>query len=102
MTGGPRAAAWAVVPSPRRVRAALGPPGALALLVLAVVAPSPAAELWQWMDAEGVVRYTNDPETIPPAFRGGARDVGSPQPRPSTPSAPAGTPPALPVPAGTA
>lgn len=52
------------------------------LITLAVLAsPVAADELWQWTDADGVVRYTNDPETIPPAFRESARDVGSPQPR---------------------
>lgn len=63
--------------------------GAVALAcALAVAGPALAAELWQWTDAEGVVRYTNDPETIPPAFRSGARDVGSPQPRSPAASVP--------------
>lgn len=44
-----------------------------------------AAQLWQWTDAEGVVRYTNDPALIPPAFRTRAHDVGSPRARPSEP-----------------
>jgi Aspartyl protease/Domain of unknown function (DUF4124) len=55
---------------------------------LAVASAAAAAELWQWTDAEGVVRYTNDPETIPPALRGRARDVGSPQPRSPSASVP--------------
>jgi hypothetical protein len=55
---------------------------ALGLLALVVARPVPAgAQLWQWTDSEGVVRWTNDPATIPPAFRPGARDVGSPAPR---------------------
>lgn len=56
--------------------------------VLGLAGSAAAAELWQWTDATGAERYTNDRETIPPAFRAGARDVGSPQPR-----APAHVPP---------
>jgi hypothetical protein len=43
------------------------------------------AELYRWTDANGVVRYTNELDLIPPAYRGGAKDVGSPQGRPSLP-----------------
>jgi predicted aspartyl protease len=65
---------------PRRDRRA-GLAG-LAWLTIVVAAAGPAsAQLYQWTDAEGVVRYTNDLATIPPAYRAGARDVGSPQPR---------------------
>ena len=54
--------------------------------MLVTLAPTgAAAELWQWTDAEGVVRYTNDPASIPPAFRARARELGSPQARPSEP-----------------
>ncbi|MBI3636141.1 MAG: clan AA aspartic protease [Candidatus Rokubacteria bacterium] len=58
--------------------------GAAALAVLAALAvfASPAAAgLFQWTDDEGVVRYTNDIETIPEKFRQQARDVGSPRVR---------------------
>jgi predicted aspartyl protease len=56
--------------------------GALVWLITVVAAAGPAAaQLYQWTDAAGVVRYTNDLATIPPAYRDGARDVGSPQPR---------------------
>jgi len=61
-----------------------------AALALALAAVPARGQLWRWTDADGVVRYTNDPSTIPPAHRAGARDVGSPQPRPP---APAGTAP---------
>jgi hypothetical protein len=59
-------------------------------LILAAVAPAPAtAQLYRWTDDEGVVRYTNDLHAIPPRFRPGATDLGSPQARPpSAPSAP--------------
>lgn len=54
--------------------------------------PVAGAELYRWTDPDGVVRYTNDPDSIPPAHRPGAQLVDSPQPRPtpkaSTPSAP--------------
>ncbi|MGH7389320.1 MAG: DUF4124 domain-containing protein, partial [Candidatus Rokuibacteriota bacterium] len=50
------------------------------LCALAGARPAEAAELWRWTDADGVAGYTNDPATIPPAFRAGARDLGSPQP----------------------
>jgi hypothetical protein len=43
-----------------------------------------AAELYRWTDANGVVRYTNELDLIPPAYRSGAKEVGSPQPRPLT------------------
>jgi hypothetical protein len=56
--------------------------GALALLLSAAPA---GAELYRWTDAQGVVRYTNDRALIPPAYRAGARDVGSPQGRPVAP-----------------
>jgi len=55
--------------------------GALSLLVLtAFVAPA-AAELYQWTDGDGVRHYTSDPDSIPEAYRPGARDLGSPRVR---------------------
>jgi hypothetical protein len=56
-----------------------------ALALVTLVADPAGAELYRWTDAEGVVRYTNDPESIPPAHRAGAREVGSPQARPPVP-----------------
>lgn len=64
----------------RRLAAALA-------LVLAAPAVS-AAQLYRWTDAQGVVRYTNDPATIPPADRHAATDIGSPAPRPAATSGP--------------
>jgi predicted aspartyl protease len=56
--------------------------GARMWLIIAAATAGPAAgQLFQWTDAAGVVRYTNDLATIPPAYRDGARDIGSPQPR---------------------
>ncbi len=53
-------------------------------LVVATAAPA-AAQLYRWTDAEGITRYTNDLGAIPPAFRGQAVDIGSPQPLPAPP-----------------
>lgn len=58
-----------------------------ALLVLLTTAPA-GAQLYRWTDAQGVVRYTNDPSTIPPAHRDAAADIGSPAPRPAAPPLP--------------
>lgn len=56
--------------------------GVAALAAVAVAAASPAAaQLYQWTDGQGIRRYTNDPATIPPDARAGARDIGSPQSR---------------------
>jgi aspartyl protease/uncharacterized protein DUF4124 len=60
--------------------------GVLALVATAVLTTSAAAELYQWTDATGVQHYTSDLETIPEAYREGARDMGSPRVR----EAPAG------------
>jgi hypothetical protein len=60
--------------------------GVLALLATAVLTTPAAAELFQWTDSAGVRHYTSDLETIPEAYREGARDMGSPRVR----EAPAG------------
>lgn len=66
---------------------------ALAVLAaLAMLAAPAAASLLQWTDDEGVIRYTNDIETIPPKFRPQARDVGSPRVREAPPEAAAPEP----------
>jgi hypothetical protein len=49
--------------------------------VLLGVSPA-GAELYRWTDSSGVVRYTNDLDLIPPAYRDGAKEIGSPQGRP--------------------
>jgi predicted aspartyl protease len=59
-----------------------------AVSLLLLMAGPAGAQLYQWTDAEGVVRYTNDPATIPPAYREAARDIGSPRPRPPEPRSP--------------
>jgi len=81
---------------PRR-RGALRRRLALLAVALAAAGPAAAAELWQWTDADGVVNYTNDPGTIPPAFRSRAREVGSPQPREPAASPPTAAEPAAPA-----
>jgi len=60
--------------------------GVLVFLATAVLTTSAAAELYQWTDDAGVRHYTSDLETIPEAYREGARDMGSPRVR----EAPAG------------
>jgi len=44
-----------------------------------------AAQLYQWTDAEGTVHYTADLNSIPPAHRDAARQLGHPQARPAPP-----------------
>jgi aspartyl protease/uncharacterized protein DUF4124 len=44
-----------------------------------------AAELYKWSDAEGVVYYTSDLASIPPAFRDKATLISTPQARPPLP-----------------
>lgn len=55
-----------------------------ALVVVGLAVPA-AAQLWKWTDAEGVVRYTNDVESIPPEHRGRATEIGSPTGREEEP-----------------
>jgi predicted aspartyl protease len=62
------------------------------LLVLFAVLPA-SAGLWEWTDADGVVRYTNDIATVPAEYRAKVRDVGSPRVR-EAPAAPEPAPPA--------
>jgi hypothetical protein len=62
---------------------------ALAITVLALVAPPAWAQLYRWSDADGTVHYTSDLATIPPAHRASARDIGAPTPGPVVAPAPA-------------
>jgi clan AA aspartic protease (TIGR02281 family) len=55
--------------------------GASILLLLTIFVAPAAADLYQWTDADGVRHYTSDPESIPEAYRAGARDIGSPRTR---------------------
>jgi hypothetical protein len=61
----------------------LGPALSLALLLALLGSPA-AADVWQWTDAEGVVRYTPDPERVPAGRRDTMVKVepGMPAPRP--------------------
>lgn len=59
-----------------------------------------AAQLYQWTEEDGIPRYTNDRESIPPAYREGAREIGSPQarpPEPGEPEPPADDPSVIPI-----
>ena len=58
----------------------------LVALALAALAPPAVAGLYQWTDADGVRHYTSDLASIPPAYRPGVRDIGSPRPRPAPPA----------------
>ena len=60
----------------------------VALLLVLALAPPAFAQLYQWTDADGVTRYTNDHESIPPEYRERAREIGSPQARPVEPGQP--------------
>ena len=62
----------------------------LLVLAFALVAAPAWAELYRWVDPEGVVHYTADLESIPPASRDAAQPV--PHPRANA------TPPPLPGP----
>jgi hypothetical protein len=44
-----------------------------------------AAQLYQWMDADGTLHYTADLNSIPPAHREAARRLDHPQARPAPP-----------------
>ena len=76
--------------------------GAALVLVLTLAAPA-TAQLYRWTTDDGVPRYTNDLESIPPAYRESAREIGSPQARPfepGRPEPPAADPSILPFTAG--
>lgn len=74
---------------------------AVAALFLALASAMPAAaQLYQWTEEDGIPRYTNDRESIPPAYREGAREIGSPQarpPEPGEPEPPADDPSVIPI-----
>jgi hypothetical protein len=58
-------------------------------VLLALGSPSIGfAQLYRWADDEGTVHYTTDPVSIPPKFRGAAREIGTPTPGPVTVPAP--------------
>jgi Aspartyl protease/Domain of unknown function (DUF4124) len=85
-----------------RGRAALAPLATtVSLWLLTLLVPSSGwAELYRWTDADGTVHYTTDAATIPPAFRDGATDIGSPTPGPVAPPAPPAPPPGAVIPYG--
>ena len=59
------------------------------VLAAALFAPGAFAEIWQWTDAEGVVRYTPNPDRVPQSQRGSLLKVEPgmvlPAPSPSKP-----------------
>ena len=79
--------------APREEGRPVGPEGltrhaGLALLLAAgCLSATPAlAELYKWTDAEGVVYYTADLASIPPAFRDSVTLISTPQARPASPA----------------
>src|SRR5437879_12232382 len=62
----------------------------LLVLAFALVAAPAWAELYRWVDPEGVVHYTADLESIPPASRAAAQP--GPHPRASAPPPPPPSP----------
>jgi DNA repair exonuclease SbcCD ATPase subunit len=62
----------------------------IAVAWLIWVSLSPAlAEVYRWTDESGKVHFTDNPDTIPPAYRARARSSGSETPAPDeTPAAP--------------
>jgi hypothetical protein len=58
-------------------------------LAAALLAPAAFAEIWQWTDAEGVVRYTPNPDRVPQSHRGSLlkveRGMVLPAPSPAKP-----------------
>jgi hypothetical protein len=59
------------------------------VLTAALLAPAASAEVWQWTDSEGVVRYTPNPDRVPAAQRGSLIKVEpgmkAPPPSPARP-----------------
>jgi len=61
--------------------------GLALLLAAGCLSATPAlAELYKWTDAAGVVYYTSDLASIPPAFRDSATPISTPQARPAQPA----------------
>jgi hypothetical protein len=59
-----------------------------AAFAVCLVATPAAAQLYRWIDREGTVHYTADPDAIPPVYRDAARPLSAPQPRPAPPPGP--------------
>ena len=56
----------------------------LAALIVATLLASAApasAQLYWWTDGDGVPHYTNSLESVPPAYRLGARELAAPSAR---------------------
>jgi hypothetical protein len=62
---------------------------AIVALAAALLAPAAFAEVWQWTDAEGAVRYTPNPDRVPESQRASLAKVepgmNLPTPSPSKP-----------------
>jgi hypothetical protein len=70
-------------------------------LALVLAAASPAwAALYRWVDAAGVIHYTSEADTIPPAFRSSAQALDHPSGREPEPSVSAAPGAVVPVEAG--
>jgi predicted aspartyl protease len=55
------------------------------VLAASLVAAPASAELYRWLDPEGIVHYTADLASIPPAARDAAQPIAHPRPNPTPP-----------------
>lgn len=67
----------------------------LLLLLLGLLPPAASAELWQWTDEDGTVRYTPQKSRIPAGRRGSALVVEPGMPLPDPSAAPAAAAPTV-------
>jgi hypothetical protein len=68
-------------------------------LLMVMWACSAVAETWEWVDAQGTVSFTDDPQNIPKQYRKSAKMIGGESPPPSQ-SAASPVPAPAPVPVG--
>jgi hypothetical protein len=77
--------------------------GAFVLLILALMAlpPVAVAQMYRWVDEQGEVHVTDDPNSVPKQLRSpaGQTPTATPAPAPPTATAPPAPPTAMPAPA---
>lgn len=57
-------------------------------LLVVMWACSAVAETWEWIDTQGTISFTDDPQNIPKQYRKSAKKLGGESPPPSRPAAP--------------